>query len=107
MNELTFFAGVTVLYTTLAMWATQPSYACVMIEEPPLRLYMDQEVHREHLARDARRIQQLARRYAAHAADISTEASDAERCLESLTRQLAATHDVPIDLVRAVISAER
>ena len=107
MNELAAFAGVSILYTTLAMWATQPSFACVMVEEPHTRLYMDREVHREHLTRDARRIQQLARRYAAHRGNPSAEASDAEQCLESLTRELAATHDVPIDRVRAAISFER
>jgi hypothetical protein len=107
MNELTTFAGVTVLYTTLAMWATQPSNSCVMIEEPRQRLYIDRDVDREHLARDARRIQRLARRYAAHTGHIANEADDTERCEERLTRQIAATHDVPIDQVRAAMSAER
>jgi hypothetical protein len=49
MNELTLFAGVTILYTAIAMWSTQPSYSCVMSEEPRQRLYMDREVDREHL----------------------------------------------------------
>jgi hypothetical protein len=78
-----------------------------MIEEPHLRLYMDREVHREHLARDARRIQQLARRYAAHLGKTATDARDAARCLESLAHQLAAAHDVPIDHVHEVIAAGR
>src|SRR4030095_12858676 len=105
MNDLTFAAGVTVLYTTFAMWATQPSSSCVMTEEPHQRLSMDREVHREHLARDVHRLRQSARRHAAHAEN-ATETQPAEPCLDTLARQLATVHDVSIDTVRRLMSEE-
>lgn len=90
--------------TVLAMWATQPSYSCVMIEEPRQHLNLEREVDREHLARDARRIHQVARRYAVHlgdtAAGVNSDApasstdADAEQCQENFAFQLATVHDV-------------
>jgi hypothetical protein len=103
MNELTFAGGVTCLYMALAMWAAQPSYACVMGEQVPKRLYLDLQVHREHLTRDARHIQRLAWRHAAHAASPEKEAQVAALCLDDLARQLASAHHVTIDNVRRLI----
>lgn len=117
MNELTTIAGAALVYTVLAMWATQPSYSCVMIEEPRQHLNLEREVDREHLARDARRIHQVARRYAVHLGDIaagvnpdapaSSTDADAEQCQENLALQLPTVHDVPIDEVHTTMSAER
>ena len=106
MKNLAFAAGVTVLYTTFAMWARQPSSSCVMTEEPHQRLYMDRQVHREHLARDVHRLRQSARRHAAHEDNATTETQPAEPCLDTLARQLASTHDVSIDTVRRLISEQ-
>jgi len=102
MNTLTFASGVTIVYTALAMWATQPSYSCVLSEHLPHRLYMDRQVDREHLARDAQRIQQLARRHA-HAKDVVNEAQIAELCRDELARHVASAHQVSTDDVRGLL----
>jgi hypothetical protein len=108
LNDLAVFAAAAILYTTIAMWAAQPASLCKMSEQSPGRLYLDRQVHREHLARDARRMYQLARRYAASAGHTATEqAKGAEQCLESLSHDLAEAHAVPIDHVREVIAVER
>ena len=107
MNELTVFAVVTILYTAIAMWITQPSYACVMIDEPRRILYMDLPVHREHLTRDVGRIRQVAARYDAHKSEEVTGPGDGKRCIELLTQKLSTSHHTAIEDVRAAMSDAR
>ena len=102
MNALTVWAGVTIVYTALAMWATQPPYSCVPTEEPKGALYLDRETDREHLSRHAGRIQQLARRHAVHLNNASAEA-DFQRCLGSLIGHVAAAHKVSVAQVIAAL----
>jgi hypothetical protein len=107
MNALTVWAGVTIVYTALAMWATQPSYSCEPIEEPHAALYLDRETDREHLSRHAGRIQQLARRHAVHLRNSSAEADNFQRCLGRLIHELAAAHKVSVaQVVTALPKAE-
>lgn len=101
MSGLMWAGCATCVYTALVMWASQPSYACVLSEQQPRRLYLDRQVHREHLAQDAQRIQQLARRHATYAENIVRETEP--QCLDELTRQLATAHQVSIDEVRRLI----
>jgi hypothetical protein len=107
VNEVTTIAGAALVYTVLAMWATQPSYSCVSVEEPGRQLNLQREVDREHLARDARRIQQVAWRYAVHLASTPSVDDDYRRCHAMLARQLATVHDVPIEDVSRQSSVVR
>ena len=107
MNELTLFAGFTIVYTAIAMWIAQPSYACVMPEEPRRRIYLERPAHREHLNRDGYRVLQVATRYAAFGSVDRTALGAADRCVELLTRQLAIHHEISTDSVRAAIADER
>jgi len=116
MNELTAIAGAALVYTVLAMWATQPSSSCVMIEEPRRHLNLTRQVDREHLAQDAQRIHLLARRYARHLGNIaagvnpedpaSSTDTEAARCQDHLAVGVATVHDVPIDVVHAAMVVE-
>ena len=106
MNELTFFAIVTILYTAISMWIAQPSFSCVMPEEPRRILYLDLPVHREHLTRDVRRIRQLAARHDAHTKE-ATGPGGQERCIELLSQQLSTHHHIAIEDVRAAMADAR
>ena len=104
MSELAALAGAAVLYMVFAMWATQAPYTCAMVYEPHRQLNLEQEVGREHLARDGAEIGRMARRYAKH---IGATDSVVTQCEEALARDLVTTHEVTLDQVRAAIAAEQ
>jgi hypothetical protein len=104
MSELAALAGAAVLYMVFAMWATQPPYTCAMVYEPHRQLNLDQEVDREHLARDGDEIGRMARRYARH---IAASDSVVAQCEETLARGLMTTHEVTLAQVRTAVEAER
>jgi hypothetical protein len=104
MSELAALVGAAVLYMVIAMWATQPPYTCAMVYEPHRQLNLEQDVDREHLARDGDEIGRMARRYAKH---IAASDNVVTECEETLARGLVTTHEVTLDQVRAAIAAER
>jgi hypothetical protein len=104
MSELAALAGAAVLYMVLAMWATQPPYTCALVYEPHRQLNLDQEVDREHLARDGEEIGRMARRYAKH---VGASDDVVTQCEQKVARDLVTTHEVTLDQIRAAIAAER
>jgi len=105
MSELAALTGAAVLYMVFAMWATQPPYTCALVYEPHRQLNLEQEVDREHLARDGEEIGRMARRYAKHIAVASDSA--VTQCEETLARDLMTTHEVTRDQVRTAMAGER
>jgi hypothetical protein len=89
----------------LVMWATQPSHECVPADEPRRHLYLDRQLDREHLQRDALKLRAVARRYASGLSSQSVEGEIA-KCEETLARHLAAAHDVPVESVFGAMSVE-
>ena len=104
MSELTTLSGAAFLYMALAMWATQPSDSCQPTETLRGRLDLGRQVDREHLQRDAGTIRQVARRYASGLAAFTFVHDPIAECEETLARELAAAHDVPLEDVRTAIS---
>src|SRR5713226_6510621 len=102
MSELAVLVGAAVLYTVVAMWATQPPYTCAMVYEPHRQLDLERDVDREHLAGDAGAIGRMARRYARHGAG---SVSVVTQCEETLARNLTTTHEVSLSQVRTAIAA--
>jgi hypothetical protein len=76
-----------------------------MAAEPHRRLYLDRQLDREHLGRDAGEIQRVAHRHATGAADADPSAFT--QCEDTLVHAVVAKHDVTVDQVRAAIAAER
>jgi hypothetical protein len=104
LSELTTLSGAALLYMALAMWATQPSDSCQPTEKLRARLDLGRQLDREHLQRDAGKIRQAARRYASGLAVLTSVNDAITECEETLARDLAEAHDVPLDDVRAAIS---
>jgi hypothetical protein len=98
-------AGAALLCTLFVMWATRPPSTCDMAAEPHRRLYLDRQLDREHLGRDAGEIQRVARRRATHAA--AGGGSVFADCQDTLVHGVVAKHDVTVDQVLAAIAAER
>jgi hypothetical protein len=105
LSELTTLSGAALLYMALAMWATQPSDSCQPTEKLRARLELGRQLDREHLQRDAGKIRQAARRYASGLAAFTFVNDPIAECEETLARELAAAHEVPLDDVRAAIFA--
>jgi hypothetical protein len=105
MSELAALTGAAVLYMVFAMWATQAPYTCALVYEPHRQLNLEQEIDREHLARDGEEIGRMARRYAKRIAAVSDSA--VTECEQTLARDLMTTHDVTLDQVRAAMAGER
>jgi hypothetical protein len=76
-----------------------------MAAEPQRRLYLDRQLDREHLGRDAGEIQRVARRHATRAA--AADQSVFSQCEDVLVRGVMAKHSVTGDDVRAAIVAGR
>lgn len=76
-----------------------------MAAEPHRRLYLDRQLDREHLGRDAGEIQRVARRHATRAA--AADESAFTQCEDTLVHGVMAKHDVTLDEVRAAITAGR
>lgn len=109
MSEGAALAGAAVLYTLLAMWATQPPSTCTRPFEPGRSLDLQRDVDREHLARDADEIARVAHRYAAHLNATTADPADAavQQCEDTLARDVAVVHHVTFDQIRGAIAAER
>lgn len=91
----------------LAMWATQPSHACVMVEEPRRHLILSRQLDHEHLQRDAWKIRDRARRYASRLPASPSIESEIASCEQTLAGHLAVAHTVPLEEVRAAMAATR
>ncbi len=76
-----------------------------MAAEPHRRLYLDRQLDREHLGRDAGEIQRVARRHATRAA--AADESVFTQCEDTLVHGVMAKHDVTVDQVLAAIAAGR
>ncbi len=101
MTELATLSGTAFVYMALAMWATQPPHACVLIEEPSRHLILTRQLDREHLQRDAWKIHDAARRYASRLSASESVDRETASCEETLFRHLSAAHNVPVEEFRA------
>ena len=107
MSELATSAGIALLVTLLAMWATRPGASCELAPEPHQVLNLDRLVDREHLATDMRDIARAARRQAARAAPGAGVDGALAQCEDKLAGQVAAAHDLTIEQVRSAAARER
>ncbi len=106
MSELTTLTGAALVYMALAMWATQPSYSCLLIEEPRQHLNLGRQLDQEHLQRDAWKIRHAARRYASGLSSSQSADGAITKCEETLARHLAGAHGVLLEEVQAAMSVE-
>jgi hypothetical protein len=101
--EMSSVAMVLLIAMLIAMWARRPDASCTASSEPPRHLVLSRDTDREHLATDLSTADKTARRYmlSAGAADQSEQRIRFAECAATLVRQIATTHGLPPDLVRA------
>jgi hypothetical protein len=85
----------------LAMWAGRPDASCTRSSEPARHLVLSRATDREHLATDLSSADRIARRYARPAVDESERRTRFAECAATLVQQIATTHGLPPDAVRA------
>ncbi len=107
MSELNVLSGTALVYTMLAMWATQPSRACELAPEPSRRLYLDRQLDREHLTRDLEQVRRAARGYAGRHGGSESAARAVEECESRLAPLVAHRHAVPDAYVLEVLAKTR
>jgi hypothetical protein len=99
--EMSSVAMVLLIAMLIAMWAGRPDAGCTASSEPPRHLVLSRDTDREHLATDLSTAGKTARRYMLSAADQSEQRTRFAECAATLVQQIATTHGLPPDLVRA------
>jgi hypothetical protein len=100
-------AVVLLIVMVLAMWAGRPDASCTRSSDPPRQLVLSRATDREHLATDLSSADRTARRYMRSAADESGQRSRFSECAATLVQQIATTHGLPPDVVRAGVPDAR
>jgi hypothetical protein len=99
--EMSSVAVVLLIAMLIAMWAGRPDARCTPSIEPPRHLVLSRETDREHLATDLSSADRTARRYMRSAVDESEQRTRFAACAATLVQQIATTHGLPADVVRA------
>jgi hypothetical protein len=99
--EMSSVAAVLIVVMLAAMWARRPDASCTPSSEPPRHLVLSRDTDREHLATDLSTADRTARRYMRSAADQTEQRTRFAECAATLVQQIATTHGLPADLVRA------
>ena len=99
--EMSSVAMVLLIAMLIAMWAGRRNAGCTASGEPPRHLVLSRETDREHLATDLSAADRTARRYMRSSVDESEQRTRFAECAATLVQQIATTHGLPVDLVRA------
>ena len=98
MREPLILSCAALVYMGLAMWAIQPTQSCQLSIGPQRRLYLDRGMDRDLIDRQARRIREMSSREAERAGN-----AEGIACEARLGAELAARHNVPIEVVRLAL----
>jgi hypothetical protein len=99
--EMSSVAVVLLIAMLIAMWAGRPDANCTRSREPARLLVLSRATDREHLATDLSAADRTARRYMRSAADETVQRTRFAECAATLVQQIATTHGLPPDVVRA------
>jgi hypothetical protein len=99
--EMSSVAVALLVAMLIAMWAGRPDASCTRASDPPRQLVLSRETDREHLAADLSSADRTARRYMRSAVDENGQRSRFSECVSTLVQQIATTHGLPLDVVRA------
>jgi hypothetical protein len=99
--ELALVAAGLMVGMLAVMWAQRPSGSCTLSFEAPRVLVLSRETDREHLTTDLASADRIARRYMLATADPAEQHSRFVDCEATLARQIATTHGLAPDHVRA------
>lgn len=99
--EMSSVAVVLLIAMLIAMWAGRRDASCTPSGEPARHLVLSRETDREHLATDLSAADKTARRYMRSSVDESEQRTRFAECAATLVQQIATTHGLPVDLVRA------
>ena len=100
MREPVILSCVAFVYMGLIMWATQPTQLCQLSIAPQRRLYLDRAMDGELIARQARRIREIASRETELKGTVEGAACEAAAAL-------AVRHHVPIEMVHLALDRVR
>jgi hypothetical protein len=98
--ELSVVAGGLTAVMFVAMWAQRPAAGCALPQEAPRPLVLTRETDREHLAADLAAADRIARR-SMRSADASQQHTRFLSCEDTLVQQIAITHGLSRNQVRA------
>ena len=102
MREPIILSCAALIYMWIAMWGTQSTQSCQLPVASARRLYLDRAMDRELIARQARRIREISARDAGRGTF-----ADGTACEARLAAELAARHELPIDVVQAALDRSR
>jgi hypothetical protein len=105
--ELSLVAGALMVGMLVVMWAQRPAASCTLPFEAPRVLVLSRETDREHLATDLASAARIARRYMLSTVDPAQQQTRFLECETTLVGQIATTHSLSPDQLRASPIAAR
>jgi hypothetical protein len=99
--ELSLVAAGLMVAMLAVMWAERPDASCRPSLEPPRHLVLSRETDREHLATDLAAAARTARRYMLSSTDPDQRHARFVECETTLVQQIATSHGLSPDQLRA------